>query len=398
VLIIEPISILILLTIGYIVYTIDKKKKNLPVPVVLLIIGMVLGFFPSFEGVELTKDTIFHWFLPALLFISAYQYPVHSLKKHGGEISILSTAGILITALFMSVLIYYTLQPVLSISYIEALLISTILTPTDPVSVVSILKRSTNKQELADVVEGESMINDGTSIVLFTVASGIYFNRESFSFAKFTGEFLWVSFGGVLTGMVLGWLVSKAIHFTRDSSYQIMLSIILAYGSFHIGEGIGVSGVLATVTGGIMLSFEYGRTIKEKHFRNQLDSFWEVIEPTILTFLFLLIGIKAVGYISFYLLGWVILLFIITLLVRYVIIIGVVKMRKTWRRAYGWKEVFILTWSGIKGTMSVALLLGIEGEGVDSIQSISFGVIMLSLILQSLAIYPLSKKLLSKKN
>ncbi|MGR3762664.1 cation:proton antiporter [Rossellomorea sp. NS-SX7] len=397
-LIIEPISILILLMIGYAVYTIDKKKKNLPVPVVLLLIGMILGFFPGFEEMELTKNTIFYWFLPALLFISAYQFPVHSLKRYGGEISILSTIGIFITALFMSVLVYFTLQPALSISFIEALLISTILTPTDPVSVVSVLKQSSEKQQLADVVEGESMINDGTSIVLFTVAAGIYFGKESYSFASFTGEFLWVSIGGALTGILLGWLVSKAIHFTTDSRYQIMLSIILAYGSFYIAEEMGVSGVLATVASGIMLSFEYGRTIKENHFRKHLDGFWEVIEPTILTFLFLLIGIKAAGYSSFSLLGWVFLLFIITLLVRYVIIIGVVKIRKTWRRTYGWKEVFILTWSGIKGTMSVALLLGMEGKGAESIQSISFGVIMFSLIIQSLAIYPLSKKLLSKKD
>jgi monovalent cation:H+ antiporter, CPA1 family len=395
---IGPITLLILLVIGYSVYTIDKKKKNIPVPVVLLLIGIGLGFVPMFTDVELTKETIFHWFLPALLFISAYQYPVKALKKHGGEISILSTVGIVLTALLMSLLFYYSLKPVLSISYMEALLISTILTPTDPVSVVSILKQSSNRQTIADVVEGESMINDGTSIVLFTVAAGIYFGEGSFSLASFTGEFLWVSLGGGLTGIILGWGISKLIHLTSDSRYQIMLSIILAYGSFFIGEEIGVSGVLATVASGIMLSYEYGRAIKEKHFRKHLDGFWEVIEPTILSLLFLLIGIKAIDYISFSLLGWVFLLFIISLVVRYVIIIGVVKIRKTWRKAYGWKEVFILTWSGIKGTVSVALLLGMQGKGAESIQSISFGVIMFSLILQSLAIYPLSKKLFSGKS
>ncbi len=396
--IIEPLSMLILLMIGYLVYTIDKKKKDIPVPVVLLIIGALIGFFPGFEGLELTKDTIFYLFLPALLFISAYQFQVKELRKHGGEIFLLSTLGILVTALLMSILIYYILQPVLPISYIEALLISTILTPTDPVSVVSILKQSSNKQALASVVEGESMINDGTSIVLFTLAAGIYFGDESFLITSFSMEFLWVSIGGAVIGIVFGWLVTKAIHFTSDSRYQIMLSVILAYGSFYIGEEIGVSGVLATVASGIMLSFEYERTIKEDHFRKQLDGFWEVIEPTILTFLFLLIGIKAVDYISFSMMGWFFFLFIITLLVRYVIIIGVVKIRKTWRSTYGWKEVFILTLSGIKGTMSVALLLGMEGKGAESIQSISFGVIMFSLIIQSLSIYPFSKILFSKRS
>jgi monovalent cation:H+ antiporter, CPA1 family len=195
----------------------------------------------------------------------------------------------------------------------------------------------------------------------------------------------------------LGWLASKAIHFTTDSRYQIMLSIILAYGSFYIGEELGVSGVLATVFSGIMLSYEYGRTIKEHHFRRDLDGFWTVMEPTILTFLFLLIGIQATQYLSFSLIGWIFFLFILSLVVRYVIIIGVVKVRKTWRKKYGWKEVFILTWSGIKGTMSVALLLSIDGQGPQLLHSLTFGVILFSLIIQSIGIYPLTTFFLKGK-
>ncbi|WP_366141298.1 sodium:proton antiporter [uncultured Rossellomorea sp.] len=394
---IEPIHILFLLVIGYSVYTIDKKKKNVPVPVVLLLLGIGLSFIPAFSDVTLTKDIIFEWFLPALLFISAYQFSPKALKKHAGIISLLSTIGIIITILLMSVLFYYGLHQWLSISYVEALLIATILTPTDPVSVVSILKESSSRQDIADIVEGESMINDGTSIVLFTVVAGIYFGEQTFSASLFLWEFLLVSLGGVVIGVTLGWLASKAIHFTTDSRYQIMLSIILAYGTFYIGEELGVSGVLATVSSGIVLSYEYGRTIKENHFRKDLDGFWSVIEPTILTFLFLLIGIQATQYLSFSLFGWIFFLFILSLLVRYVIIIGVVKMKKTWRKTYGWKEVFILTWSGIKGTMSVALLLGMDGQGPQLLNSLTFGVILLSLIIQSVGIYPLSTFFLKRK-
>ncbi|MGD6845946.1 sodium:proton antiporter [Rossellomorea aquimaris] len=386
-----------MLIIGYSVFTIDKKKKNVPVPVVLLLFGIGLSYVPAFSDVNLTKDIIFEWFLPSLLFISAYQFSTKALKKHVGIISILSTVGIIITTLLMSLLFYYGLHPWLSISFIEALLIATILTPTDPVSVVSILKESSSHQDIADVVEGESMINDGTSIVLFTVVAGVYFGEESISVPSFLLEFLLVSLGGIAIGVSLGWLASKAIHFTTDSRYQIMLSIILAYGSFYIGEELGVSGVLATVFSGIMLSYEYGRTIKEHHFRRDLNGFWTVMEPTILTFLFLLIGIQATQYLSFSLIGWIFFLFILSLVVRYVIIIGVVKVRKTWRKKYGWKEVFILTWSGIKGTMSVALLLSIDGQGPQLLHSLTFGVILFSLIIQSIGIYPLTTFFLKGK-
>ena len=376
--------------IGYSVFTFDKKKKNIPVPVVLLLIGIALSFVPVFSHVTLTKDVIFQWFLPALLFISAYQFPTKALKKHAGIIALLSTVGIIFTTLFMSLLFYYGLHPWMPLSYGEALLIATILTSTDPVSVVSILKESSSRQDIADIVEGESMINDGTSIVLFTVVAGIYFGEEAFSVPSFLGEFLFVSLGGVVIGVILGWLASKAIHFTTDSRYQIMLSIILAYGTFYIGEEFGVSGVLATVSSGIMLSYEYGQTNKENRFRKDLDGFWTVIEPTILSFLFLLIGIQMTRYLSFSLTGWIFLLFVLSLFVRYVIIIGVVKMKETWRKTYGWKEVFILTWSGIKGTMSVALLLGLDDQGPSLLHSLTFGVILFSLVIQSLGIYPLS--------
>lgn len=376
--------------IGYSVFTFDKKKKNIPVPVVLLLIGMGLSFVPAFSDVTLTKDIIFQWFLPALLFISAYQFPAKALKKHAGIITLLSTVGIVITTLLMSLLTYYGLHPWIPVTYGEALLISAILTPTDPVSVVSVLKESSNRDDIADVVEGESMINDGTSIVLFTVVAGIYFGGETFSVSSFMGEFLLVSLGGIVLGVTLGWLASKAIHFTTDSRYQIMLSIILAYGTFYVGEELGVSGVLATVSSGILLSYEYGKMIKENHFRKDLDGFWTVIEPTILTFLFLLIGIQTTRYLSFSLIGWIFFLFVLSLFVRYVIIIGVVKLKETWRKTYGWKEVSILTWSGIKGTMSVALLLGLDDQGPLLLHSLTFGVIMLSLLIQSVGIYPLS--------
>ncbi|MCA1059930.1 sodium:proton antiporter [Rossellomorea aquimaris] len=384
--------------IGYSVYTFDKKKKNIPVPVVLLLIGMGLSFVPAFSDVTLTKEIIFQWFLPVLLFISAYQFPTKALKKHAGIITILSTVGIVVTTVLMSLLFYYGLHPWVAITYGEALLIATILTPTDPISVVSVLKESSNRQDIADIVEGESMINDGTSIVLFTVVAGIYFGGETFSVPSFLGEFVLVSLGGVVMGITLGWLASKAIHFTIDSRYQIMLSIILAYGTFYIGEELGVSGVLATVSSGIMLSYEYGKTIKEDHFRKDLDGFWTVVEPTILTFLFLLIGIQMTRYLSFSLTGWIFFLFVLSLFVRYVIIIGVVKMKESWRTIYGWKEVFILTWSGIKGTMSVALLLGLDDQGPFLLHSLTFGVILLSLVIQSVGIYPFSTLFLKGEN
>ncbi|PFG15471.1 cation:proton antiporter [Bacillus sp. es.036] len=386
-------QIIILLFIGYLVYTIDNKQKNFPAPLVLLLIGIGLSFLPFFSSVHITKDIIFEWFLPALLFISAYQFPFAHLKKHAGIIAALSTLGLLFSALLLGGLLYVLSGPFLSLSFVGALLIASILTPTDPVSVVSILKQASKDPKIADVVEGESMVNDGTSIVLFTVFAGMYLGDESFSINSFLYDFALVSIGGIAIGAIFSWIVCRAISFTHQRQYQVMLSIVLAYGSFYVAENLGVSGVLSVVAAGIMLSYELDGYIKESHYREYLNSFWEVVEPSILALIFLLIGIETTNYLDFNHWLFVGLVFLASIIVRFFVLAGIIKSFSAWRSEFNWKDISLVTWSGIRGTMSVALLLSLEseyGSGDSTLISLTFGAVLLSLIFQSVTIYPMS--------
>lgn len=386
-------QILILIFIGYLVYTIDNKQKNFPAPLVLLLLGIVLSFTPFFATVHITKEIIFEWFLPALLFISAYQFPFTHLKKHAGIIAALSTVGLLLSALLFGTLLYAISTPFLSLSFVGALLIASILTPTDPVSVVSILKKASKDPKIADVVEGESMVNDGTSIVLFTVIASMYLGEERFSISSFLYDFILVSLGGIAIGALFGWIVCRAINFTHQRQYQVMLSIVLAYGSFYVAEKFGVSGVLSVVAAGIMLSFELDGSIKESHYREYLNSFWEVVEPSILALIFLLIGIETTNYLDFNYWIFTGIIFLTSVIVRFLVLSGIIKSFTGWRNEFNWKDISLVTWSGIRGTMSVALLLGLEsdnGSGSGTIISLTFGAVLLSLVFQSLTIYPLS--------
>ncbi|MFG6119820.1 cation:proton antiporter [Thalassobacillus sp. B23F22_16] len=390
--------IILLLFIGYIIFTVDKKQENFPVPTILVIIGIGLSFIPYFSSIEVTKDMIYHVFLPALLFTSAYRFSPDELKKNAGIISFLATIGIMLTVTLLGAAIYALSGPFVSLSFLGALIIASILTPTDPVSVVSILKKSAGDEKIADVVEGESLINDGTSIVIFTVLSGMLTQSKTFSIVSFLGEFLLVSLGGAALGILFGWLMSKAVHFTHNRQYQVMLSIILAYGIFNIAEHIGVSGVLATVFAGIMLSFEYGRTIREDHFKDTLDGFWGIAELTILSLIFLLIGIQAAESLFFNAWGFAAIIFVLSLVIRFVIITGTTQLFPHWRQRISWREASLISWSGLKGTMSIFLILSLQSKSsgdIDMIVSLSFAAVLISLIVQSLGVSPLSKKLIN---
>lgn len=391
------VQILILLAIGYVAMTIDKKQKNFPLPVFLVAIGFGLSYIPYFNSISVSKEIIYNIFLPGLLFVSAYHYSATALKKHVKVIGMLSTVGLLVTAVILGLATYW-MGTSFEFSFVGALLIASILTPTDPVSVVSILKKSLDDPSVADIVDGESMINDGTSVVLFTVLLTMFTKQQSFEFWSFVGEFFAVSIGGIATGLVAGWLVSKAIHVSSDRKHQVLLSVIIAYGAFHLSETLGFSGVLATVAAGIMLSAELGRAEKEKMHRESLDGFWEVAESGLLSILFLVIGITAAHYLLALSNWWLALaIFVVSVITRFVVIAGTMQIFSRYRSRLDVKKTSLLTWAGIRGTMSIFLLLSLADaadQSADILVSIGFAVVLLSLVIQSIGIYPLSKVLL----
>ena len=390
------VQIVILLTIGYIAMTIDTKQKNFPLPVFLVAIGFGLSFIPYFSDVSISKEIIYTIFLPGLLFVSAYHYSATSLRKHVKIIGALSTVGLLVTALILGFVTYW-MGGSIEITLVGALLVASILTPTDPVSVVSILEKSLDDPSVSEIVDGESMINDGTSVVLFTVLLTMFTQQQDFKFWPFIGEFLFVSIGGIATGLIAGWLVSKAIHISTERQHQVVLSIIIAYGAFHLAEAFGFSGVLATVTAGIMLSAELGRADEEEMHRESLDGFWEVAEPALLSILFLVIGISAADYLlSFDHWLLAVVIFLVSISTRFIVIAGTMQIFSDYRKLLDVKKASLVSWAGIRGTMSIFLLLSLADaadQSADILVSLGFAVVFLSLIIQSTGIYPLSKAL-----
>lgn len=395
-------QIILMLLIGYIVYTVDLHKKSFPVPVVLVVLGIGLSFVPYFSSLHISKEIIFNMFLPAILFTSAYQFPLKSFKQNFGLITWLSTIGLIVSAFLLGAGIYYAGQWMgASLSWAGALLLAAILVPTDPVSVAAILNQSSGSDKLSSVVEGESMINDGTSIVIFTIFLMMLQTGSGFSIGTFTIDFLLVSFKGIGAGLLLGWLLSQVVRLNDNKAYRVMVTIVAAYGGFYVSEAIGGSGVLSTVAAGMMFSYEIDRTEGEGDLKEHLDGFWDIVSPSLLAVLFLWIGLDGADYLWFSGWGLATAIFVLSVLVRFLMVAISIYSVPAWKRKFEHPGAasLIVTWSGIKGTMSVALILwaqeALPGSDAQLVQ-LAFAAVFLSLLLQSTGIYPLTR-LLSRK-
>ncbi|MFL2123753.1 cation:proton antiporter [Marinilactibacillus psychrotolerans] len=395
--------LLILLLVSIMVRMLDIKQKYFPVLVVLVLLGIGLSFIPMFSDFSVASDVLYEVFIPGLLFVSAYQFSAKAFKSNAPVIITLATIGMLSTVFLLGIGIYYTAALIHPLTWNISLLLAAILVPTDPVSVVNILKKSNGVDEIADIVEGESMLNDGTSIVMFTIVLSMVETDGGFSILYFLQEFLIVSSGGVVVGLLTGWLLSKLLHFTSHPDYLVMLSVLTAYGSFLLAEYFGFSGVLATVISGIVLSFAFVKkeTEIEKETRNHLNIFWNILNPILTSILFLLIGIQATPYLKFNQWPLAFMVFLLSVLARTIIVFSLMSIFPNWRKTLFRNKILnflLLSWAGIKGSMSVVLLLWTVNSSVGNqnlVISIAFSAILISFVLQSMGVYPLT--LLLKK-
>ncbi|WP_181186147.1 cation:proton antiporter [Alkalicoccus urumqiensis] len=393
----DIVPYIILLFIGYLVFTLDKHKELLPAPPLLAGVGIVLSFIPAFSGLSITADTIYHVLLPGLLFVGAYQFRASLFRRYAGSILSLSTLGIVLTIGLAGSVIYFIAGPAASVTFSGAMLLAAVFIPTDPVSVIQILSRDMNDELVVSVVEGESMINDGTSIVAFTLLLGWYTSSEQTIMTGLLELFL-ATIAATALGLAAGWLFSKAVHITHDRQYQIMLSIVVAYAVFLGAEALHMSGVIAVVCAGLVLSHTFEVSEKEDHFREALDGFWGVAEASILSILFLFIGIAAAPFLTHGL--WLICaaIFLVTVAARWLVAEGLLRFLPITHRAEP-MERFLISISGVKGAISIYLILKLQEESapnIDILTSISFTVVLLSLLVQSVAIHPAAAKMAKK--
>jgi Na+:H+ antiporter len=392
------VEFLIWLLIAAALIAVLAARLRIPYTVALVVGGLLLGSFhlPILTSLFahppdwLTPDVTLVIFLPALLFEGSLKIQFRHLKENLVPICFLATLGVLAATLISGFAVHWALgMPVLI-----ALTFGAIVAATDPISVLAIFKDMTVSQRLAIIVEGESLFNDGTAVVLFGILFGAVADSH-LGIAAGIRDFVVEVSGGVAVGSLLGYVMSKLTARIDDPEIEITLTTILAYGSYLLAQSLHMSGVIATVAAGLVMGNVGLRTGMSWRTRIALWSFWEYVSFLINSILFLLIGLQVRLGELLHMWPAILLTIAAVLAGRTLTVYGVVPISNLFsvRIPLRWQHVMV--WGGMRGALSLALVLSIGGNFPyrDQLLTMTFGVVAFTIIVQGITMKPLIRLL-----
>ncbi len=245
---------------------------NIPAPIVLVLGGLGIALIPGLPEVELDPDVVFLVFLPPLVYAAGWRTSPLELRALMRPLALLSVGLVFVTAAAVAV-VAHALVP--ELGWAEAAVLGAILAPTDAVSSTSIFRRLGAPERVRLLVEGESMINDGTALVLYRIAIGVA-TGSAFSFGGGALEFVGISLGGLAVGLAVGALSNLVVRRQTDGGLSIFLSVLTAYGAYVGAEQLHVSGVLAAVVAGVYGGYQSPRSL-DADIRLSAVAFWGVL-------------------------------------------------------------------------------------------------------------------------
>lgn len=324
-----------------------------------------------------------------LLFAGAIHISLHDLRKQRIPVIIFSTVGVIISTVAVGALMYAAFNTLgMHVRFIECLVFGALISPTDPIAVIAILRKAGIRKSLEIKVAGESLFNDGVAVVLFTILMQLARGSEiDITFAHISGLFLQEAVGGLVIGVVLGYIGSQAIRRINDYNVTVMITLAIVMGGYLVTRYLHISGPLTMVAAGLVIG-NYGKAIAmSASDKDYLDKFWELIDEILNGILFLIIGfeILLIPNLTQY---WEIgsLAVAIVLLARFLSIWLPIRLIPN-IGTFDKKTITILVWGGLRGGVSVALALTIDEALNQSLfLAITYYVVVFSIIVQGLTI------------
>jgi CPA1 family monovalent cation:H+ antiporter len=386
-------SIIVLLLVAAAVALIAPRAR-IPYTVALVVAGLLLGFVPLLHPPPLTKELLFTVFLPGLLFEASVQLEAQEFWRNRVVIfSLALPAVVLSTVIVASALVLLLPYAGTAIGWGAAFVFATLIAATDPIAVVALVRTLGAPVRLAVLIEGESLLNDGTAAVSFATALAFVLGAEPHA-GRLAIDFMYAIVIAIVIGGGVGLVTRGLLAWLIDPMVMITITTAAAYGSFLIAEDMHASGVIAAVTAGLLSGSEAAKRAIAPESRAVLRAFWDYIAFALNSIVFLLIGFQAgVGTL---LSAWRIIVaaFLIVTLTRVVVtyaVVGAVSNARTFPPR--WTPV--LAWSGLRGSLAMVLALSLPAEMVhrDAIVKMTIGVVMLSILVQGTTVRPLLRRL-----
>jgi CPA1 family monovalent cation:H+ antiporter len=375
---------------------IGARWLKIPYTVALVVTGLAIGSAHALEAPHLTKELLFAVILPGLVFEAAFHLDAQKFWHDRFAIAALAVPG-LVAAVLITAAILAPIADALAVSgftLIHAMVFASVIVATDPIAVVALLRSLGAPGRLSVLVEGESLINDGTGVVLFTlVVAGA--TAGTFSAAHAAVGFVRIAGLGAFVGAVVGYGISQLIRRIDDAMVELTLTIIAAYGSFMLAERLQASGVIATVAAGMLCGNYAARVGMSPTTRVAVETAWEYLAFALNSIVFLLIGFEV--KLDSLLAAWkpVVAAFFAVLVARAAVVALVTALLRRSRRRIPWAWGAAITWSGLRGALSMVLVLGLAADFPHRalIVNMTFGVVVLSILAQGLTMAPLLRRL-----
>ena len=343
------------------------------------------------EGFQFSS-ALLEGMLGLLLFAGALHVKLTDLKTNWRVILLMATIGVALSTVVAGIGFSWITGAPLMIALVFGALIS----PTDPVAVLGVLRAANLKKSLETKIAGESLFNDGVGYVVFLVLVGIAFpvgDLHSDGLSDAIKLFVQEAAGGALLGIVLGWATYKIMIKIDDYSVEVLLTLALAFGGYQLAIWLHVSAPIMAVCAGLLIGDELTSHAMSQKTRDYVDAFWKLIDEILNAILFLMIGLEVFA-IAFSMGAVVagVLSIGLSLLARFVAVVVPITLLRPFRE-FSKGIVPIMTWGGLKGGISVALALSLpDSEWKPLILTVTYIVVLFSIIVQGLTVAPLARR------
>ncbi len=405
----------LLMTVTALFAYFNYRFIRLPITIGIMLISLVFSVLMVLlskagitMGVEYTEKllsgvdfdaTLMEGMLSFLLFAGALHINLNELRDKAWVVGILASVGVITSTFIVGITSYYLLGWFgLQMPFIYCLLFGSLIAPTDPVAVLAILKTANASKSLETKIAGESLFNDGIAVVVFLIVLGIAIGDGHAATPMGAAKlFVQETIGGGLFGFVIGWFTYKLVKSIDNYHVEVLLTLALVMGGYAAARALHISGPIAIVVAGLLIGNQGRSFAMTDTTRENLDTFWELIDEILNAVLFMLVGLEVIvmGIKGDYVLAGVVMFFVV-LAARFIAVgipVSLLKLRQTFHP----HVISILTWGGIRGGISVALALSLpQGQERDIIVAITYIIVIMSVTMQGLTIKSLVQYAASK--